>query len=49
MIVLIDNYDSFKYFQKQLKDRGVIKALKKAGVKDGDLIRIMDIEFDYVE
>lgn len=47
--VVIDNYDSFKYFQKQLKDRGVIKALRKAGAKDGDLIRIMDIEFDYVE
>lgn len=47
--VVIDNYDSFKYFQKQLKDRGVIKALWKAGAKDGDLIRIMDIEFNFVE
>ena len=47
--VVIDNYDSFKYFQKQLKDRGVIKALRKAGAKDGDLIRIMDIEFNFVE
>ena len=47
--LVIDNYDSFKYFQKQLKDRGVIKALRKAGAKDGDLIRIMDIEFNFVE
>lgn len=47
--VVIDNYDSFKYFQKQLKDRGVIRALRKAGAKDGDLIRIMDIEFNFVE
>lgn len=47
--VVIDNNDSFRYFQKQLKDRGVIKALRKAGAKDGDLIRIMDIEFDFVE
>ena len=47
--VVIDNSDSFKYFQKQLKDRGVIKALRKAGAKDGDLIRIMDIEFNFVE
>lgn len=47
--VVLDNYDSFKYFQKQLKDRGVIKALRKAGAKDGDLIRIMDIEFNFVE
>lgn len=47
--VVLDSYDSFRYFQKQLKERGVIKALRKAGAKDGDLIRIMDVEFDYVE
>ena len=47
--VVLDSYDSFRYFQKQLKDKGVIKALKKAGAKDGDLVRVMDIEFDYVE
>lgn len=47
--VVLDSYDSFRYFQKQLKERGVIKALRRAGAKDGDLIRIMDIEFDYVE
>ncbi len=47
--VILDNYDSFAYFQKRLKEEGVIKALKKAGAKDGDVVRIMDIEFDYVE
>lgn len=47
--VVLDNYDSFSYFQKRLKEEGVIKALKKAGAKDGDTVRIMDIEFDYVE
>ena len=47
--VVLDSYDSFRYFQKQLKDKGVIKALRKAGAKDGDLVRVMDIEFDYVE
>ena len=47
--VILDNYDSFAYFQKRLKDEGVIKALQKAGAKDGDTVRILDIEFDYVE
>lgn len=47
--VILDNPDSFLYFQKRLKDEGVIKALVKAGAKDGDTIRILDIEFDYVE
>lgn len=47
--VILDNYDSFMYFQKRLKDEGVISALRKAGAKDGDTVRIMDIEFDYVD
>lgn len=47
--VILDNYDSFDYFQKRLKDDGVIKALRKAGAKDGDLVRILDIEFDFID
>jgi len=47
--VSINDYDSFSYFQKQLKERGIIKALYKAGAKDGDTIRVMDIEFEFVE
>ncbi len=47
--VSIDDYDSFAYFQKQLKEKGIIKALVKAGAKDGDTIRVMDIEFEFVE
>jgi GTP-binding protein len=47
--VVFDNPDSFRYFQKRLKDDGVNKALKKAGASDGDTIRMMDIEFDLVD
>lgn len=47
--VVLDNYDSMQYFQRQIKERGVDKALRKAGVKDGDTVRIMDIEFEYYE
>ncbi|KAI4452982.1 developmentally regulated gtp-binding protein-related [Holotrichia oblita] len=47
--VILDNYDSFMYFQKRLKDEGVITALRRAGAKQGDTVRIMDIEFDFVE
>ncbi|KAI4453820.1 developmentally regulated gtp-binding protein-related [Holotrichia oblita] len=46
--VVLGDYDSFNYFQRQLKDRGIIKALKKAGAADGDTIRILDFEFDFV-
>lgn len=47
--VVIDDYDSFKYFQRKLKEHGVLKALRKAGVKDGDTVRVLDIEFEYTE
>lgn len=47
--VVLDSYDSMQYFQKQLKERGINKALRKAGAKDGDTVRILDIEFEYYE
>ncbi|MCL2256342.1 MAG: Obg family GTPase CgtA, partial [Firmicutes bacterium] len=47
--VTLDNYDSFIYFQKKIKDTGILKALKKAGAQDGDTVRIKDVEFDFVE
>ncbi|MDE6276335.1 MAG: GTPase ObgE [Clostridia bacterium] len=47
--VVLDDYESFRYFQKMLKDRGVIKELVKNGCQEGDTVRIADIEFDFVE
>ncbi len=47
--VVLNSPESNAFFQKQLKDRGVIKALKKAGMKDGDTVIILDVEFEYAE
>ena len=47
--VVLDSYDSFRYFQKKLKETGVIKALRKAGAKDGDTVHVLDVEFEFVE
>ena len=47
--VILSDYESYHYFQKVLEERGVIKALKEAGIKDGDLVRMKDIEFEYTE
>ncbi|MBD5132207.1 MAG: GTPase ObgE [Clostridiales bacterium] len=47
--VVLDDRDSFRYFQRRLDMSGVTKALKKAGIKDGDLVRILDTEFTYEE
>ena len=47
--VNMDDYDSFRYFQRVLNDKGVIKALRQNGAKDGDTVIVGDIEFDFVE
>ena len=47
--VVLDSYDSFTYFQKRLRDDGVIKALKKAGAGEGDTVRILDVEFEFID
>lgn len=47
--VILSEYESFRYFQKCLKDKGVISGLRKQGAKEGDVVRIADIEFDFVD
>ena len=47
--VVLDSYDSFNWFQKKLKETGIIKALRKAGATDGDTVRVLDIEFEFIE
>ena len=47
--VNMDDYDSFRYFQRVLKDKGVIKALRQAGAVDGSTVIVGDIEFDFVD
>ncbi|MBU5466516.1 GTPase ObgE [Virgibacillus sp. MSJ-26] len=36
-------------FSRQLRTMGVDKALRDKGVKDGDTIRLMDYEFEFIE
>ncbi len=43
-----EDYESLQYFQRVLKESGIIDALCEAGVHDGDTVRVYDIEFDYV-
>ena len=38
-----------QFFQKMLRQKGVIAALRKAGAEDGDTVVIGDIEFDFVD
>ncbi|MDR3263009.1 MAG: GTPase ObgE [Clostridiales bacterium] len=47
--VSLDNDESFRYFQRVLRDKGVIDKLYESGAKDGDTVIVGDIEFDFVD
>jgi GTP-binding protein len=42
-----DQHESLQYFQRLIRRKGVIEALEKAGVKEGDLVALHDFEFEY--
>ena len=42
-----NDYESMAYFQKVLRNSGIIDALEAKGIKDGDTVNIYDVEFDY--
>lgn len=43
-----DDYESLQYFERALRSSGIIKALENAGVKEGDTVNVLDVEFDFV-
>lgn len=43
----IDTEKGFLFFQKFLKEQGILKELEKMGIQDGDTVRIYGNEFDY--
>ena len=44
-----DDFESFSNFQKVLIDKGVIQKLRDLGAKEGDLISVCGVEFDFVD
>ena len=47
--LILTEDESLQFAQKKLKEAGVIKALKKLGLKNGDTIVLGNTEFDYTE
>ncbi len=43
------NYEQIHRFQNIMMNMGVFEALKEAGIKDGDTVKIGHIEFDYYQ
>lgn len=44
-----EDHTSLDYFQRMLREKGVISALREKGAGDGSLVRIGDMEFDFVD
>ena len=44
-----DDYESLQYFERVIRECGIIAALEKAGISEGDTVNILDIEFDFVD
>ena len=43
----IDTEKGFAFFQKYLREKGIIEALEEKGIQEGDTVRIYYLEFDY--
>ncbi len=44
-----EDSESLQYFQNSLRKKGVIKALEKMGISEGDPVKMYEVEFDYVK
>ncbi len=47
--VYLDDTESFVYFQRKMRERGIIDDLRKHGAKDGDTVCVLDIEFELID
>lgn len=43
----LDSEKGFEFFQKFLKTTGILEDLEKAGIEEGDTVRMYGLEFDY--
>lgn len=43
----LDSEKGFTFFQKFLKETGILKELEEAGIEEGDTVRMYGLQFDY--
>ena len=46
--VNFDDDESMSYFQRAMRKNGMIDALRACGARDGDTVRMEDVEFDFI-
>jgi GTP-binding protein len=46
----LDSEKGFEYFQRFMKDNGIIDQMKERGLKEGDTVRVGDyLQFEYYD
>lgn len=45
----LESEKGFLFFQKFLKDQGILKELEKRGIEEGDTVRLYGLEFEYLK
>ena len=45
--VNFSDYESLAYFHMTLKKMGIDAELRRRGIKEGDIVKIFDWEFEY--
>jgi len=43
------DYESLQFFQKCLRESGIIAALEEAGITEGETVRMEELEFEYMK
>ena len=43
----LDSEKGFAFFQRFLKDTGILDELEQAGIQEGDTVKMYGFEFDY--
>jgi len=46
--VNFDDSESLQFFQRSIKKMGISNELERLGIKDGDTVKIFDLEFEYM-
>ena len=43
----LESEKGFNFFQKFLKENGILDELERLGIQEGDTVRLYELEFDY--
>ena len=46
--IFLGEYESRMYFERVLRKAGVFDRLEEMGIQEHDIVRVADVEFEYI-